>query len=276
MKRCVLGLKCWPPHQPFLINPLSSTALEGLHFRAALNTFPPWGSFLQHPHLFREIRLISACLCWDLASSRSPSIGESAFPHTWCLWQDAYFSRVVSFVQHILRFWDLSSEHSWVVFLGSALEGRWTEPGAGGGGGLRGRSNCSHRGSHRTPWSVGSLESYPEWDKVGPLFPSINQALDMSFSLKKHGLGSALFNQVPLLGGERGSLAVSCQLSTLSGAGNVFISVRWLGCGAIWVVRGSFSHRQWPLFCRTEFSYSSNHWHTLALSPTRTLLSYAF
>lgn len=139
-----------------------------------------------------------------------------------------------------------------------------------------GRSNCSHRGSRRTPWSLGCLESYPEWDEVGPLFPSINQALDTGFSLKERGLGSALFNQVPLLGGERGSLAVSCQLSTLSGARNVFISVTWLGCGAIWVVRGSISHRQLLLFCRTEFSHSSNHWHTLALSPTRTLLSYAF
>ena len=155
---------------------------------------------------------------------------------------------------------------------GGEVDGAWS----GRRSWAEGRSNCSHRGSHRTLWSLGCLESYPEWDKVGPLFPSINQALDMGVSLKKHGLGSALFNQVQLLGRERGSLAVSCQLSTLSRARNVFISVTWLGCGDIWVVHGSITHRQLLLFCRTEFSYSSNRWHPLALSPTRALLSYAF
>lgn len=166
MKRCGLGLQCWPPYQPFPINPLPSAALEGLHFCAALNTFPPWSSFLHPPYLFREIRLVSACLCRDLASPRSPSVGESAFPHTRRLRQDACFSRVVLCVQHILRFWDLSSEPSWVVFLGSALQGKWTEPGAGGGGGLRAGATAATAGPVACPGAKGALKVTPNGTRL--------------------------------------------------------------------------------------------------------------
>lgn len=76
---------------------------------------------------------------------------------------------------------------------------------------------CSHShspsGSCSSLWSV---EGHPEWDKeLGPLYSSIDQSVEMGFSLQTCGLELSLSLQpstVPWWG--KGSLAVNCQLST--------------------------------------------------------------